>query len=91
MHLFRVILPVDEIDRAASFYAELPGLRGERVSPGRHYFNCRGTILACYDPVADGDGKGDGWHRHFNHRSTAAITTGRTWRSTRVPSDLYRP
>ena len=25
------------------------------------------------------------------HRSTAAITTGRTWRSTRVPSDLHRP
>ena len=24
-------------------------------------------------------------------RSTAAITKGRTWRSTRVPSDLYRP
>ena len=26
-----------------------------------------------------------------SHRSVAAITTGRTWRSTRVPSDLYRP
>ena len=26
-----------------------------------------------------------------SRRSTAAITTGRTWRSTRVPSDLYRP
>ena len=25
-----------------------------------------------------------------SRRSTAAITTGRTWRSTRVPSDLYR-
>ena len=24
-----------------------------------------------------------------SRRSTAAITTGRTWRSTRVPSDLY--
>ena len=26
-----------------------------------------------------------------SRRSTAAITTGRTWRSTRVPSDLCRP
>ena len=26
-----------------------------------------------------------------SRRSTAAITTGRTWRSTRVPCDLYRP
>ena len=30
---------------------------GERVSPGRHYFNCGGTILACYDSRADGDGE----------------------------------
>ena len=26
-----------------------------RVSPGRHYFDCGGTILACFDPRADGD------------------------------------
>ena len=26
-----------------------------------------------------------------SRRSTAAVTTGRTWRSMRVPSDLYRP
>ena len=26
-----------------------------------------------------------------SRRSTAAITTGRTWRSRRVPSNLYRP
>ena len=73
MHLFRVILPVDEIDRAASFYARLLGLRGERVSPGRHYFNCGGTILACYDPVADGDGKGDDWHPHINQYCYFAV------------------
>ena len=66
MQLFRVILPVDSIDQAASFYAELLGFPGERVSPGRHYFNCGGTILACYDPVADGDGRGNSWHLHFN-------------------------
>jgi uncharacterized glyoxalase superfamily protein PhnB len=34
------------------------------VSPGRHYFDCGGTILACYDPVADGDGLGEGWRHH---------------------------
>jgi len=26
-----------------------------RISPGRHYFDCGGTILACFDPRADGD------------------------------------
>jgi uncharacterized glyoxalase superfamily protein PhnB len=54
-HLFRVILPVTDIEAAASFYARLLGIPGSRVSGGRHYFDCRGTILACYDPLADGD------------------------------------
>jgi predicted enzyme related to lactoylglutathione lyase len=53
--LFRVILPVSDIDRAALFYGRLFAMTGERVSPGRHYFDCGGTILACVDPRADGD------------------------------------
>lgn len=53
--LFRVILPVSDIEAATEFYAALLGENGERVSPGRHYFDCGGTILACYDPRADGD------------------------------------
>ena len=54
-HLFRVILPVPDIEAAASFYARLLGVPGSRVSSGRHYFDCAGTILACYDALADGD------------------------------------
>jgi uncharacterized glyoxalase superfamily protein PhnB len=53
--LFRVIVPVSEIEVAASFYADVLGMPGDRVSPGRHYFACGGTILACYDALADGD------------------------------------
>lgn len=53
--LFRVILPVGDIEAAARFYAAVLGQPGQRVSPGRHYFDCEGTILACYDPKADGD------------------------------------
>ncbi|HVD24911.1 MAG TPA: VOC family protein [Gaiellaceae bacterium] len=53
--LFRVILPVSEIEAAASFYADVLGMPGDRVSPGRHYFSCGSTILACYDAIADGD------------------------------------
>jgi predicted enzyme related to lactoylglutathione lyase len=63
-HLYRVILPVPDIDRAAAFYGAVFGAPGQRVSPGRHYFDCGGTILACYDPVADGDGAHGGWHFH---------------------------
>jgi uncharacterized glyoxalase superfamily protein PhnB len=53
--VFRVIVPVGDIEAAATFYARLLGIPGERVSRGRHYFDCRGTILACYDALADGD------------------------------------
>ncbi|QRF75910.1 putative enzyme related to lactoylglutathione lyase [Thermoplasmatales archaeon] len=53
--LFRVILPVNNVDEAASFYENLLSMKGKRVSSGRHYFDCNGTILACFDPRADGD------------------------------------
>ena len=53
--LFRVILPVNDINRAARFYGAVLGLEGVRVSNGRHYFDCGGTILACFDPRADGE------------------------------------
>ncbi len=55
VRLFRVIVPVGDIERAAGFYAVVLGAAGVRVSAGRHYFDCGGTILACYDPRADGD------------------------------------
>ncbi len=64
--LYRMILPVVDIEIAVNFYSKVLGIDGERVSPGRHYFDCGGTILACYDPVADGDGLGDGWQHHFH-------------------------
>jgi uncharacterized glyoxalase superfamily protein PhnB len=54
-HLFRVILPVSDIEAAASFYARVLGMPGSRISSGRHHFDCGGTILACYDALADGD------------------------------------
>jgi len=53
--LYRVIVPVSDIEAAQSFYAAVLGIAGNRVSPGRHYFDCEGTILACFDPQADGD------------------------------------
>ena len=64
--LYRVIHPVRDIEVAADFFSAVLGTAGERVSPGRHYFECGSTILACYDPVADGDDAGDGWRHHGN-------------------------
>ena len=62
--LFRVVLPVADIEKARNFYALVLSMPGQRVSPGRHYFNCGGVVLACYDPVADGDGLQGGWNQH---------------------------
>jgi catechol 2,3-dioxygenase-like lactoylglutathione lyase family enzyme len=53
--LFRVILPVASIETAAAFYEKVLGVTGARVSGGRHYFQCGGTILACFSPREDGD------------------------------------
>jgi predicted enzyme related to lactoylglutathione lyase len=55
IRMFRVILPVSDIERAAQFYGALLDTSGSRVSPGRHYFGCGDVILACFDPRADGD------------------------------------
>lgn len=55
VRLYRIILPVSQIERAAGFYTALLGAEGRRVSPGRHYFDCGEVILAVYDPRADGD------------------------------------
>jgi len=52
--LYRVVVPVDDIDAAARFYAALLGVPGERVATNRHYFDCGGTILACVDPRGHG-------------------------------------
>jgi len=64
IHLYRVIQPVKDIEAAARFYGKIFQMPGERVSSGRHYFDCGGTILACYDPVADGDKLWGGWQHH---------------------------
>jgi catechol 2,3-dioxygenase-like lactoylglutathione lyase family enzyme len=53
--LYRVIVPVQDIERGAEFYSALLGIEGQRVSPGRHYFDCGGVVLALLDPQGDGD------------------------------------
>lgn len=55
MQLYRVILPVNDIERAIKFYAYLLDMPGESVSPSRYYFKCGGVVLVCYDPKVAGD------------------------------------
>lgn len=54
-NLFRIILQVDDLDKAAEFYANLlddPGRRIPRAS--RHYIDCGPVILALVDVTAGG-------------------------------------
>ncbi|MEM1417047.1 MAG: VOC family protein [Myxococcota bacterium] len=64
--LYRVIVPVADIEQAKEFYSRLFDDDGMRVSPGRHYFELSDTVLACYDAGADGDGRVIGWKPHRN-------------------------
>ena len=71
--LYRIILPVNNIDEAENFYSDILDQKGIRVSPGRHYFNLGGTVLACYDPKTEGDEYGDGWKFHENQYIYIAV------------------
>jgi catechol 2,3-dioxygenase-like lactoylglutathione lyase family enzyme len=55
IRLYRVIVPVGDLERAVAFYRELLGQEGMRISPGRHYFGSGGVVVALYNPAADGD------------------------------------
>jgi len=48
--LYRIILQVDNLDRAEDFYGKLLGDRGRRIPRGsRHYIDCGPVILALVD------------------------------------------
>lgn len=55
IRLFRVILPVPDIEAGSLFYEQVLAMKGKRISSGRHYFRCGQTILACYCSREDGD------------------------------------
>jgi predicted enzyme related to lactoylglutathione lyase len=49
MRLFRAIVPVSDLEKAANFYARLLATPGRAVGGGRHYFDCGDVILALLD------------------------------------------
>jgi catechol 2,3-dioxygenase-like lactoylglutathione lyase family enzyme/DNA-binding transcriptional ArsR family regulator len=52
--VYRVAIPVTDIDKACAFYGALLGMPGHRVCPTRHNFDCGGTVVAVFDPTGDG-------------------------------------
>ena len=57
MRLYRVIVPVSDLEPCVRFYSTLLGQLGTRISSGRHYFLCGDVTLALYSPRADGDAR----------------------------------
>lgn len=73
MKLYRIIFPVADIEKASFFYSGIFEQAGTRVSPGRHYFDLGGIILALYDPIADGDDIKQQWRFHENQYIYIAV------------------
>ena len=86
--LFRVILPVDDLEAAARFYATLLDSTGMRISAGRHYFMCGAVILALYDPRADGDARTP--RPNFDHVYFAVADLEATYRRAQQLGGLSR-
>ena len=54
--LFRLILQVDDLDKASEFYGKLLGDPGRRIPrASRHYIDCGPLILALVDVAAGGE------------------------------------
>ncbi len=53
--IFRVMVEVGDLDKAATFYTELLGMAGRRIErASRHYFDCGPVILAVVDVSGGG-------------------------------------
>jgi hypothetical protein len=54
-NLYRIILQVDDLDKAESFYGKLLGDPGRRIPrASRHYIDCGPVILALVDVTGGG-------------------------------------
>ena len=54
--LYRIILQVDDLDKAEEFYGRLLGDKGRRIPyASRHYVDCGPVILALVDPTPGGE------------------------------------
>ena len=55
MKLYKLVLPVSDIDQAEAFYGQVLAMPGQRFSGDCHHFDCGGIILCCQDLHAEGD------------------------------------
>jgi len=75
--LYRIILQVEDLDRAEQFYGKLLGDSGRRIPyASRHYIDCGPVILALVDPTPGGEAaKPLPDHIYFSTNDIEAIYT----------------
>jgi len=73
LKLYRIILPVDNIDKAVQFYSSIFEEKGIRVSVNRHYFNLGGIILALMKPEVVNENGNRTWKFHENQNIYIAV------------------
>jgi predicted enzyme related to lactoylglutathione lyase len=54
-NLYRIILQVSDLEKAAEFYSKLLGIEGRSIRGARHYFDCGAVILALLDVTTGGE------------------------------------
>lgn len=69
--VFRIFVPVSDIDRAVEFYQKLFNSDGRTIHRGRHYFDCGPVMIA----VVENNGSPIGDHIYFSVRSLEAVFT----------------
>jgi len=55
--VFRVAIPVSDIDRSCDFYEAVLGVEADRTVPSRVYFHCDPVIVAVIDWSVEGRGE----------------------------------
>ena len=71
--LYRIVLQVADIDRAAAFYGTLLGSPGRRIHTSRHYFDCGSVILGLVDTSEVGQPQPMPDHVYFSVADIEAV------------------
>jgi|SRR5215216_779972 len=84
--LYRIILQVDNLDKAEGFYGKLLADRGRRIPRGsRHYIDCGPVILALVDVNGEGIQP-----KPLPDTSTSPSTTSKQSTGARSSCNVYR-
>jgi predicted enzyme related to lactoylglutathione lyase len=53
--LYKVVIPVSDLEQAKTYYLHLLGVNGRRMSPREYHYDCGNVVLCCRHPGSEGD------------------------------------